>query len=258
MRVSTSLSSSWSADGAHRQSGATSSRQRWRSSPSSSKACLECRGFYTLLAGQAALFLQRFLAFEDAAQVPPPLDGRPRRLALVAWIAARAWATRSTGASGDARASLTLPSRMRATPPSPSGARSASLAHALARAAARAGGRSPRPPHLLRPLSRPPRGTRPPPSLAQASTLPGGGTRPAAGSPTYQTFPVAGFPDSRVEKGSASSRALTCASGWPMAGFPRNAKASGRPPAHDATPQLAPCIPGAASLAQGQRPPYVL
>ena len=81
----------------------------------------------------------------------------------------------ATGASGDARVSFALPSRMRATPPSASYARSASLAHAFTRAAARAGGRSPCPPHPPRPLSRPPRGKLPtPPSLALPSTLPEG------------------------------------------------------------------------------------
>ena len=63
----------------------------------------------------------------------------------------------ATGASEDARVSSTVPSRMRTTPPSASCVRSASLAHALTRAAARKGGRSPRPPHPPRPLSRPPR-----------------------------------------------------------------------------------------------------
>ena len=81
----------------------------------------------------------------------------------------------ATGASGDARVSFVMPSRMRATPPSASYARSASPAHALTRATARAGRRSPRPHLLPRPLSRPPRGELPPPpGLALPSTLPRG------------------------------------------------------------------------------------
>ena len=84
----------------------------------------------------------------------------------------------ATGASGDARMSSAMPSQMRATPPSASYARSASPAHALTRAAARAGRRSPRRHLLPRPLSRPPRGELPPPpGLAVPSTLPKGRVR---------------------------------------------------------------------------------
>ena len=160
-----------------------------------------------LLASQAALS-QRLLAFEDAAHVPQPLDGRPsgsqdaRRyvknlasacvhVALLSSLELprEAWATRCDWRFGGRPREFCYAVPDEGDPAFRFLCEKCFPGARLHKGRRTEGRRSPRPHPLPRPLSRPPRGELPPPpcrpGLAQHAAE-GKGTRPTAGSPAFQ------------------------------------------------------------------------